>query len=332
MTCCFPIVGESVLAPLPKEPQIARTAWLNRLAILVLMCLFAPLGAHTQETEVAATTPLQPATNLVEAANAIDSNRPPATANKAGSEAYAASDTSSLPDAPDAPLTASALESASATSLDPPAVLDAPAFFDSSGEVDKGDTKKKHQKKDEQRELAFTGLISYGSNTMFGAATRCNLWVAGVEYDRHIWKYFLKARVDYVVEILPFVLLSEPAVADFWGDPISPYNKHVHGLGFSPFGFRYMWRSNARVKPYLIGKAGGVFFPIKALSPDASYANLAFQGDFGLQIRTTDRWELRVDPLEYFHFSNAFIVKSNPGLDELAAKVGLVYHLDKPRE
>jgi hypothetical protein len=25
-------------------------------------------------------------------------------------------------------------------------------------------------------------------------------------------------------------------------------------------------------------------------------------------------------------------VKSNPGLDELAAKVGLVYHLDKPRE
>jgi hypothetical protein len=44
------------------------------------------------------------------------------------------------------------------------------------------------------------------------------------------------------------------------------------------------------------------------------------------------RVELRVDPLEYFHFSNAFIVKSNPGLDELSAKVGLVYHLDKIRQ
>jgi hypothetical protein len=93
-----------------------------------------------------------------------------------------------------------------------------------------------------------------------------------------------------------------------------------------------MWRSNMKVKPYLIGKAGGVFFPIKVLSPTASYANLAFQGDFGLQIRMSPRVELRVDPLEYFHFSNAFIVKSNPGLDELSAKVGLVYHLDKIRQ
>jgi hypothetical protein len=258
-------------------------------------------------------------TAAAEPASGLDSNGPPAATGATGSEADKASDISSLPDAPDAPLTLTTpLESDSATVLDTPA------------EVDSGQTKKTHQKKDEQRELVVTGLISYGNHKMFGAAVRCNIWVAGVEYDRHIWHYFLKARVDYVVEFLPFVLLSEPASADVWGNPLSPNNKFVHGLGFSPFGFRYMWRSNMKVKPYLIGKAGGVFFPIKVLSPNASYANLAFQGDFGLQIRLTDRVELRADPLEYFHFSNAFIVKSNPGFDELSGKAGLSFHLDKP--
>ncbi len=256
-------------------------------------------------------------------ASAVDRNLPQATAGTAQSEADVASDISSLPDAPDAPLAASALESDSEAGLDASAVFDAPA------EVDSGQTKKTHQKKDEQRELAVTGLFSYGDHKMFGAALRCNIWVAGVEYDRHIWKYFLKARVDYVVELLPFVLLSEPVLADVWGNPLSPNNKFVHGMGFSPFGFRYMWRSNMKVKPFLIGKAGGVFFPIKVLSPNASYASFAFQGDFGLQIKMNDRVELRVDPLEYFHFSNAFIVKSNPGLDELSAKVGLSFHLGK---
>jgi hypothetical protein len=294
------------------------------MAVLALTCLLAPQRSHSQETEATAAMASPAISTAVGAmASAVDRNLPHATAGTAQSEADVASDISSLPDAPDAPLAASALESDSEAGLDASAVFDAPA------EVDSGQTKKTHQKKDEQRELAVTGLFSYGDHKMFGAALRCNIWVAGVEYDRHIWKYFLKARVDYVVELLPFVLLSEPVLADVWGNPLSPNNKFVHGMGFSPFGFRYMWRSNMKVKPFLIGKAGGVFFPIKVLSPNASYASFAFQGDFGLQIKMNDRVELRVDPLEYFHFSNAFIVKSNPGLDELSAKVGLSFHLGK---
>lgn len=317
-----------MLASLLKQRRIARTAGLSRLAILAMICLLAPHLAHSQETEVAAATLSLPISNAAaKTASAVDRNLPPATANTAGNEPDAASDISSLPDAPMAETTP--LESDSAAGLDAPAALDASAVFDAPAEVDSGATKKPRKKKDEQRELAVTGLMSYGDHKMFGAALRCDIWVAGVEYDRHIWRYFLKARVDYVVELLPFVLLREPVLADVWGNPLSPNNKFVHGMGLSPFGFRYMWRSNMKVKPYLIGKAGGVFFPIKVLSPTASYANLAIQGDFGLQIRMTDRVELRVDPIEYFHFSNAFIVKSNPGLDELSAKVGLSFHLGK---
>jgi Lipid A 3-O-deacylase (PagL) len=180
-----------------------------------------------------------------------------------------------------------------------------------------------------ESEIAETNLISYGSRKLFGAAERCNLWTAGVEYDRHIWGYHLKARMDYVVEVLPFVLLSEPTVADFWGNPKSPYQQLVHGVGLSPFGFRMLWRSNKAIKPYLIGKAGGIAFPKKVLSTDATYVNFAFQGDFGVQIRLTQRVELRLDPLEYFHFSNGYLAASNPGFDELGAKFGISYRLGK---
>jgi hypothetical protein len=180
-----------------------------------------------------------------------------------------------------------------------------------------------------ESEIAETNLISYGSHKLFGAAVGCNLWTAGVEYDRHIWGYHLKSRMDYVVEVLPFVLLSEPTKADYWGNPLSPNQELVHGLGLSPFGFRMLWRSNKAVKPFLIGKAGVIAFPKKVLSPNATYANFAFQGDFGLQIRLTEHVELRLDPLEYFHFSNAFLAGSNPGFDELGAKFGLSYQLGK---
>jgi hypothetical protein len=180
-----------------------------------------------------------------------------------------------------------------------------------------------------ESEIAETNLISYGSHKLFGAAVRCNIWTAGVEYDRNIWGYHLKSRMDYVVEVLPFVLLSEPAEADFWGNPKSPYQQLVHGVGISPFGFRMLWRSNKTVKPFLIGKAGVIAFPQKILSPNSTYANFNFQGEFGLQITLTDRVELRVDPLEYFHVSNGYLAASNPGFDELGAKFGLSYHLGR---
>lgn len=179
-------------------------------------------------------------------------------------------------------------------------------------------------------EIAQTNLVSYGNFKVFGAAVRCDIWTAGVEYDRHIWGRHMKAQVDYVVEVLPFVVLSEPASADKFGNPTSPYQQLVHGLGVSPFGFRFLWRSNTRVKPFLTGTAGVLAFPKKVLSPSASYANFNFQGQFGLQIQMTDRFDFRLVPLEYFHFSNGYLAAENPGFDELGLKFGISYHLGKP--
>jgi hypothetical protein len=184
-------------------------------------------------------------------------------------------------------------------------------------------------KKPVESEIAASGMVTYGNYRVFGAAPRCNIWAAGVEYDRHSWGHFLKAQIDYVVEILPFVLLSEPAKADFWGNPKSPDQQLVPGLGLSPFGFRFLWRGNKTVKPFMTGKAGVIAFPKKILSPASSYANFNFQGDFGVQIRMTDRVDLRLEPLVYFHVSNGYFAASNPGFDQLGGKFGLSYHLGR---
>jgi hypothetical protein len=92
-----------------------------------------------------------------------------------------------------------------------------------------------------------------------------------------------------------------------------------------PFGFRFLWRSDRAVKPFVIGKLGAAAFTEKVLSQNASYVNFNIQAAFGLQIRMSDRLDLRVEPFEFFHISNGYLAASNPGMDELATKFGITY-------
>jgi hypothetical protein len=188
-------------------------------------------------------------------------------------------------------------------------------------------TPKPSGKQPVESEIAVTGMIPAGDYRLYSATVRCNAWTLGVEYDRHSWGYFLKSQFDYVVEVIPFLLLSEPAKADFWGNPKSPNQQLVPGVSVSPFGFRMLWRPNKAVRPYVTGKLGVVAFPQKVLSPAASYANFNVQADFGILFKMTERVDLRVDPFVFFHVSNGYLAASNPGMDELATKIGISYHL-----
>jgi len=179
-------------------------------------------------------------------------------------------------------------------------------------------------------EIAVMGMIPDGDYRLFSATVRCTAWTVGVEYDRHSLGHVLKSQVDWVMEVLPFVLLSQPAVSDFWGNAVSPNQQWVPGLSISPIGFRFRWRSNAAVKPFVIGKLGTIVFTEKAFSPNASYANFNVQAAFGVQFRMTERVDLRVEPFEFFHVSNGYLARSNPGMDQLATRIGVSYHLGKP--
>jgi hypothetical protein len=210
-----------------------------------------------------------------------------------------------------------------------PAVMNAPLEINAPAETGSGVTRVPPAKQPVASEIAVTGMIPYGDYRLYSATVRCNAWTVGVEYDRHSWGHFLKSQFDYVVEVIPVLILSEPAKSDFWGNAKSPYQQLVPGISISPFGFRMLWMGNKAIRPYLIGKLGAAVFTQKALSPAASYANFNVQADFGVLIRMSERVDLRVDPFVFFHVSNGYLAASNPGMDELASKIGISYHLGK---
>jgi Lipid A 3-O-deacylase (PagL) len=188
------------------------------------------------------------------------------------------------------------------------------------------------EKRQVEGEIAITTMIPDGDYRLFSATVRCNAWPTGVEYDRHSWGHLLKSQVDYVVEVIPIMILSQPAVSDFWGNAKSPNQELVPGMAVSPFGFRFLWRSNKAIRPYMTGKLGAAVFAKKAFSQKASYVNFNIQVDAGLLFKMSDRVDLRVDPFVFFHVSNGYLAASNPGMDELATRFGVNYHLGKRQE
>jgi len=183
-----------------------------------------------------------------------------------------------------------------------------------------------------QRDIIWEGLVSYGNYNIFAIEDMTKLYTSGIEYDRNSWGRFIGARMDYVAEFLPFVLLVEPLKSDYYGNPRSPYRKLVPGIGFSPIGLNMMWRSDKKIKPYIQAKGGAVAFTQKVLSTAASYEDFSLQSGFGVQTPLTPRLDLRLGLWGDFHFSNAYITPSNPGTDVMNANWGLVYHLGQKKE
>lgn len=180
-----------------------------------------------------------------------------------------------------------------------------------------------------QKEIIYEGFISYGNYRLFGAAENAKLYASGVEFDRELWPNLLHTRVDAVCEFLPVVLLTQPQRTDIWGGALSKSRKIVPGAGITPIGFRLLWRDRKRVMPYFEVKASVIGFTQKALSPVATYENWSFHLTQGAKVRLRGRYDLRLGLLSDLHFSNAFVVRSNPAVDLMNVDVGLVYHLGK---
>jgi hypothetical protein len=177
-----------------------------------------------------------------------------------------------------------------------------------------------------ESQLIYEGQGSFGNYKIFAQGEDSKLLTAGVEYERHSWGCFLKARVFYVAEFLPFVLLDEPADLNYYGITRDKAKQYVPGIGVTPVGFRMLWRDGRVIQPYLMAKGGILVFTKKAESPNASYENVSLRSETGVQIRMTRRVDLRLGVGDY-HFSNGFVVSSNPGLDVMSYMGGIVWHL-----
>lgn len=173
-----------------------------------------------------------------------------------------------------------------------------------------------------ESELVSEYRSSFGHVHFFAGTWWSYLHVAGFEYDRHTWGTFLRARLDYVGEVLPVVVLEQPSKTDRFGDPLSTGHTTVMGLGIFPIGVRMLWREGRTWKPYYVAKGGMMGFTQKALSVNGTYENFSLQQGTGIQFRINDEWDVRAGASDV-HFSNAFLVPSNPGIDDLMYTFGL---------
>jgi hypothetical protein len=185
-----------------------------------------------------------------------------------------------------------------------------------------------------ESEIVYEGLDSYGNYKIFAAGWDMKLWKGGIEYDRHSWGYFLGARMDYVGEIVPFLLLYKPTYETVWGNPapgaLAKPRSYVYGGGIAPIGFRMMWRDRKAIKPYLLAKGGIIAFQQKVPCSECTYENFSLESEMGMQVRMSPKVDLRLGLFGDYHFSNAFMVQWNPGLDVMNASIGLSYHLGRP--
>lgn len=205
-----------------------------------------------------------------------------------------------------------------------------PGFPSDSTTTSSAFTRQPPPKQPVETDVVYEGLASYGHYRIFASGRAAKLYTGGIEYDRHSWGYFLKARMDYVAEVLPVVLLDAAAKYDIWGNPLTTARQIIPGFGFSPIGFRLVWRDRKAWKPYFTAKGGMLIFSQKAMSKEATYENFSFQSGIGILTRVSPRVDLRLGLFGDCHFSNGFIVPVNPGLDVMNANVGISYRLGRP--
>jgi len=187
---------------------------------------------------------------------------------------------------------------------------------------------KGQHKEQPESELTLEGINSFGHFHLFANSWWSYLHVGGIEYDRHSWGRFIGARRDYVAEVLPVAILRQPSATDVYGNRRSRTFESIYGVGISPVGMRLLWLDKKPVKPYYTVKGGVLAFDKKSISQYAAYLNFSLEQSVGVQVRVTDRVEVR-GGFEVFHFSNAFMVPSNPGLDSMTYTGGITMHLGR---
>lgn len=190
--------------------------------------------------------------------------------------------------------------------------------------------KRKHVWPAPKGEISVMGMIPDGDYRLFSATVRCHAWTIGAEYDRRIG-HVLGARFDWATEVIPFMILNQPKDADFWGNALTTAQENVPGISISPIGMRFLYRDGKKIRPFFLGKLGAAVFTQKALSQNATYLNFNIQAAFGVQYALNERYDLRVEPFQFFHISNGYLGASNPGMDQIGWRIGFTYHLKNGR-
>jgi len=176
-------------------------------------------------------------------------------------------------------------------------------------------------------EIQIEGGQSVGNYHLFAYAENRRLRAYGTEFDRQIGRLF-GSQLDYVIEVLPVVLVNEPALYGADSRALTLERKEQYGAGISPIGFRLIWRKRGQFQPYWNSKGGFLYFQNRLLSTEGTHMNVSVEFSLGVEKALTSRVGFRAGYSD-FHISNGNIARRNPGIDFMYFNAALTCRLGK---
>lgn len=175
-----------------------------------------------------------------------------------------------------------------------------------------------------RNEIQLESGDSVGNFHLFAYAENRRLNYIGIEYDRHSFGRLFGAQFDYVTELMPVILVNEPAAYGPDSRALTTARQEKYGVGYCPMGLRLLWRRPGRLQPYWMGKGGLLYFKDRILSPQGTHLNFSAEFSIGVEKALTSRIGFRAG-FSDFHFSNGNIARKNPGIDLMYFNGGVNY-------
>jgi len=169
---------------------------------------------------------------------------------------------------------------------------------------------------------------SVGNFHLFAYADNRHILPISIEMGHPIFGHLFRAELDYVGEVLPAVLLNEPAKYGADGRALTAARRWQYGAGISPLGFRLIWRRRGGFQPYGIAKGDVLYFRNRVLSTQSTRLQFGSQIGLGVEKALSSRLGFRAG-FSDFHVSNGNIGRRNPGIDFMYFTGGVSWRLGK---
>jgi hypothetical protein len=183
---------------------------------------------------------------------------------------------------------------------------------------------KAQERGEAKNEVQLESGDSVGNFHLFAYAENRRLHYIGIEYDRHAFGRLFGAQFDYVTELMPVILVNEPAAYGPDSRALTTARQEKYGVGYCPMGLRLLWRKPGQWRPYWMGKGGILYFKDRILSSQGTHMNFSAEFSIGVEKRLTSRMGFRAG-FSDFHFSNGNIARKNPGIDFMYFNGGVNY-------
>jgi len=178
---------------------------------------------------------------------------------------------------------------------------------------------------DARSRIGVWGARSVASGSVLGAIPDSRLAVVGLRYSRVLLptpqqnpRAYTGPLLSYTADLVPLARLHIPEAARpdrlFSAVAVGNGSFSTSGVGAYPVGLRVTFRVRTRLRPYVAGHTGALYFGDAVPDTRGRRLNFAAGIGAGLQALSSRGFSLTVG-YRYHHLSNGFRGSINPGLD-----------------